>query len=104
STRSARPPAPLSFFHLSSVALVPLAPRFLHSPRWCPAKASLSSYPQLVDHLPRLVHRLAVLVHMVIHRPAEVPCLFLGSAFRTFRRRAGAQVGVGLGRAARRSL
>jgi NUDIX domain. len=55
----------------------------LHSPRCRPAKASPSSYPQLVDHLPRLVHRLAGLVHMVIHRPAEVPCLFLGSAYRT---------------------
>src|SRR5437763_7142079 len=32
---------------------------------------------------------------MVIHRLAEVPCLFLGSAYRTKRRRAGAQVGVG---------
>src|SRR5438874_13651153 len=32
---------------------------------------------------------------MAIHRPAEVPCLFLGSAYGTDMRRAGAQVGVG---------
>src|SRR6266576_995871 len=51
--------------------------------------------PQLVDRFPRLVHRLAGLVHMAIHRPAEVPCLFLGSAYGTDMRRAGAQVGVG---------
>src|SRR4029079_15990096 len=91
-------------FQLFSVALVHMVTRFSTAPATALLRRVRQSYPQLVDHLLRFVHRSAGLVHMVIHRPAEVPCLFLGSAYRTERRRAGAQVGVGLGRAARRSL
>jgi len=45
---------------------------------------------------------LAALAHMAIHNLPEVACSFLGSAYETYMRRAGAQVSVGVG-AARRS-
>ena len=93
--------APERGFQLFSASARPHGRPVLHSLHCLPAKASPRSCPQPVDRFPRLVHRLPGLVHMAIHRRAEVPCSFLGSACDTDMRRAGAQVGVGV-RGARR--
>ena len=91
------------FAELISAPVIHMAGTALHSRSCRPSKARARRFPQPPWRFTAVVHRFAGFMHMAIHSPREVACSFLGSAYESSMRRAGAQVWVGVG-AARRSL
>jgi len=67
-----------------------MAGTVLHSLSCRAGKARGPRCPQPAGRFPAVVHRLAALAHMAIHNLPEVACSFLGSAYETYMRRAGA--------------